>query len=82
MTDDLVKRLRGHADSYDIDAWMSCDEAADFIEQQKKRIAELEAALQKWLQYNDREYGDAIHMNDYSDALEATLAALGERQDG
>ena len=40
MTDDLVKRLRGHAESCDIDAWMSCEDAADRIEQ-------LEAALRE-----------------------------------
>jgi hypothetical protein len=69
--DDLVKRLR---DKHCCDATKcNCDEAADRIEQ-------LEAALQKWLQYNDKEDDGGIQMMlDYNDALEATRAALGEK---
>ena len=50
MTDDLVNRLRGHVASYDIDAWMSCNEAAD-------RIEKLEAALREIAEANSVQVG-------------------------
>ncbi len=46
MTDDLITRLRGYAACMDIDAYASCDEAADALEAQARRIAELEAELE------------------------------------
>jgi chromosome condensin MukBEF ATPase and DNA-binding subunit MukB len=46
MSDDLIKRLRsdhGAGESH----WKDCEDAADLIEQQSARIAELEATMRK-----------------------------------
>ena len=47
MSNDLVKRLRNHELSRDIDAWTTCGDAAD-------RIEILEAALQEMISLKDK----------------------------
>lgn len=53
----------------------------DRIGELEKRNKELEAALRKWLQYNDTDDGGIRAMIDYHYALEATRVALGEKKD-
>ena len=37
----IVERLRDHSSPHDVDAWMSCDEAADEIEKLQSIIREI-----------------------------------------
>ena len=70
MTDDLVYRLREKYDS-DWDEYDElCQEAAAFIEQQKKRNKKLEAALRKI----EEKYW-------YPSTAEIARAALKEKKD-
>ena len=75
MTDDLVKRLLIAADRadtvFDPDFASPWREAAAFIEQQKKRNKQLEAALRKI----EEKYW-------YPSTAEIARAALGEKKDG
>jgi HAMP domain-containing protein len=43
--DDLVKRLRNHELSRDIDAWTTCGDAADRIEALEAEVKRLEQQL-------------------------------------
>jgi hypothetical protein len=66
MTDDLITRLRGYAACRDIDAYASCDEAADALETQARRIAD----LRKEADMMHSEYKTAItYINDLKAAL-------------
>jgi hypothetical protein len=90
MADDLVKRLR-EEDVYDYDAANElCNEAADYIEEQQKRIEKLEAALR--LGVDMREKQKAYFKRRYQDVLldckkaerdfdVSALAALEEKKD-
>ena len=43
---DIVKRLRGHVEDKDTDAWMTCDEAADEIEWLREALKDKEELIQ------------------------------------
>ena len=96
MTDDLVmrlpSRLRSHADCYDIDAWMSCDEAADRIEALERELAEERRSREEAQEFAwkfsdalgeikamtpDPEFGTPPIEN----AINVARAALGEKKD-
>jgi len=81
MTDytDLIARLRGYAACMDIDAYASCDEAADALEKQTKIIE----SLHKDLKFMDGKNDDlrALLENDRDtiDELRARIAELEAR---
>ena len=79
MTDDLVKRLR-EEDVYDYDAANElCNEAADYIEEQQKRIEKLQAMLRNFLTLPM--YGEGCGCG-FCVLVDDTRTTLGEKKDG
>lgn len=78
MENDIVERLISHSDAKDVDAWMTCKEAADLITALRVENGRLRRALEFYAAWPQSPSGNMAAL--LVDAGHKARAALEEKQ--